>query len=406
MPTLTNGGGLSGTVRGVPEDAQASPRLGPDRVNTRDRPDQTNRLERAVLATVLYSDLFDAALTEEECRRYLVGVSASAPAVAGAIDALAAGRSGGRGHLCRVGGFVCWRGREHLGDLRLRRQEAAQRLWPIARRYASWMRHVPFVRMVAVCGSLAVENADDDGDIDVFLITERGRVWWVQVAAMIARRLLPRGGRTICPNLLLSRGALRLGPPELNLGREIVQAAPLWGAVAYEQFRRSNGWVERMFPNLPPPPELTSETPDETHDLSYTPFRSSPADGSRPRLTAWIERLFGGVVGERIDRWLQRSLLAYYERRLRSRSVTRQQLELAYTRDRQVVVGGGYGPVVRRRFAERIGARLEFEPQLRRRVLDDLDPWLAEASDREIGQPVYERQFSERYVAVGRAPQS
>ena len=108
-------------------------------------------LTRSVLLTLLYADLFDHALTIEELWRYLVLRSARRDEVEAAVARAATA-------LERHDGLVTWRGRARLVAERGRRRERSAEMWRQAERYAGWMRRAPWVRMVAVCGSLAMEN--------------------------------------------------------------------------------------------------------------------------------------------------------------------------------------------------------------------------------------------------------
>ena len=44
------------------------------------------------------------------------------------------------------------------------------RNYKIAERVARWLRFVPFVRMVAVTGTLAMKNSEKESDIDFFVV--------------------------------------------------------------------------------------------------------------------------------------------------------------------------------------------------------------------------------------------
>ena len=70
-----------------------------------------------------------------------------------------------------------------LGDVAAWRQERIHRVTDALRksrrahhfvRFAAWL---PWVRMVAICNSLARSFTNDQSDIDLFIVTQRGRIW-------------------------------------------------------------------------------------------------------------------------------------------------------------------------------------------------------------------------------------
>jgi glycosyltransferase involved in cell wall biosynthesis len=291
-------------------------------------------LDRAVLLAVLYSDLFEYPLTEAELRSGLVGETAAHADLESALARLVGT------YLERRDGLVFWKGRERLIGLRRARAANSPPRWDAARRYARWLGRVPFVRMVAVCGSQAMENAGPDGDVDFFVITAPRRLWIVQVAAMLLRRALGRKGAPLCPNYLLAADALEVKERNLYSAHETVQVVPLCGREAYEAFRRANEWVADFLPGF------------DGHDRLRLLADDGLSKASR------LEGVLGGPLGDLADRLLHRALLAYYAVRLRGYGFGTPAVRAAYRRDRQVVVGGGYARAVAAAFRRRVAERL------------------------------------------------
>ena len=340
-------------------------------------PEPLSPLERAVLATVLYGDLFDHPLTADELHRYLGVACPDRRALERAVEALD-GRCLGTGE-----GFVFWRGREATIEVRRRRRALAAERWPPARRFARWLGWVPFLRMVAVCGSQAVDNGDDDGDVDLFLITEPGRLWLVQSMTMVLRRCGRLLGIDVCPNYLLTSDALAIEARSLYAAREAAQAVPLWGRRAYARFREANRWIEGFLPQL------------------AVEERAVPDSRPRHRLTALVERLLAGRLGDLADRAVHRTLLVYYRLRLRRHGWGRRQIERAYCRDRQVVITGGYAAAVARRFIDRgideLGDLLSAD-ELRAVFFGPVDdPADPSRAGREAPDPLYAGLMATRY---------
>ena len=248
--------------------------------------------------------------------------------------------------------------------------------------------------MVAVCGSLAVDNVDDQGDIDIFCITARGRLWWGQVAAMLLRRLPTFASQRVCPNFFLPAGSLSLDDRNLYTAHEIIQAVPLAGESVYREFINANGWLDELLPNA-----RRSEADDAGE--AGEALASQPGDRHPGRAAALIERRFSGRLGEALDRLGYETLLRYYWLRLRGRGVTLRGLRHYYRRDRQLVVGGGYETIVRSRLAESLRGLLGDAGAAAAvaRLLPASDTGATSGPDSRPSPPLYKRQFETRYGA-------
>jgi hypothetical protein len=238
-------------------------------------------IERAILLTVAYADIFDYPLTAAEIHRYLVGTAASPAAVQAALD-------GGRlapDALSYRDGHITLPGREAIVTTRRRRASVAARLWPLALRYGQVIASLPFVRMVAVTGALAMDNVETEADIDFLIVTEPGRLWLCRALVIGLVRLAARRGDRLCPNYFLSEHALVLREHTLYTAHELVQMVPLAGLATYRRLRTLNTWADGFLPNADGPPRqpATSGAPDRPARRLLEAALRTPAGG-------WIER--------------------------------------------------------------------------------------------------------------------
>ena len=242
------------------------------------------RLEPAILRTVAYSDVFDYPLHEAELCRYLDGVAAGPVEVRAALPGLT-------GVLVRDDdGLVALAGRDHRFELRRRRARESARLWPAARRWGRRVGGLPLVRMVAVTGALAVDNATPDADVDLLVVTEPGRVWLCRSLVIQAVRAARLGGTVLCPNWLLAADALELRDRGLFAARELAQMVPVVGHEVYRLMRRLNAWSDRLLPNATGPP----------------PGTEADAAGRRGVLLRAAERALLGRLGSPVEAWERR----------------------------------------------------------------------------------------------------
>jgi hypothetical protein len=225
---------------------QASSPLARADQRTTTRPAQS--LERAIVEAVAYADVFDYPLTADEVHRYLDGVPTTRAAVRAAL-------SGGLvpHRLSHAGRFYTLPGREVVIDVRRERTRVSERYWKQAIQYGRVMAGLPFVRMVAVTGALAMDNVADD-DVDYMVVTEPGRLWLCRALVVGLVRYVRLRGITLCPNYFLSENALVLAERNLFTAHEVAQMVPLSGWDTYETFRRLNRWTDRFLPNAGGPP--------------------------------------------------------------------------------------------------------------------------------------------------------
>jgi hypothetical protein len=297
--------------------------------------DRTAPLERRILLTVLYAELFRFPLSEEELRRRLIGPVPEEGELRGALAALLGRELGTRD------GFLFWAGREDLVEVRRERARLSDARWPRALRYGRWLRWIPFLRLAAVSGSLAVHNGGPGGDVDFFLVTEARRLWIARTGAVLLARLTRPFAARLCPNHVYSSPDLEASPRDLYRAHEVVQVLPLWGRETYERFLAGNAWT-RAFLGAGPGPDR----------------RGRLAEAPRPLATRAVERLLAGRLGDLLDRGLYRLHQLYLRAHLPRRGWRLEELRAAYRRDRQTALGGGHAGAVRRAFTALARRRL------------------------------------------------
>jgi hypothetical protein len=238
-------------------------------------------LERAILLTVAYADVFDYPLTATEIYRYLIGAAASPAAIQAALES---GRLAPH-TLSYCDGYIMLPGREATAATRRRRASMAAQLWPLALRYGKVIAGLPFVRMVAVTGALAMDNVETGADIDFLIVTEPGRLWLCRALVIGLVRMAARRGDPLCPNYFLSEQALVLSEHTLYTAHELVQMVPLAGLPVYQRLRALNAWADRFLPNADGPPRQLA-----VHIAPDRPVRRVLEAALRSPPGGWVER--------------------------------------------------------------------------------------------------------------------
>lgn len=238
-------------------------------------------LERAILETLAYSDIFEHPLRLEELHRYLP-VRADVAELPSALEAL-------QEFVCMDDDVYFLAGREEIVDIRKARETRSRELLPHALRYGRILGALPFVRMAALTGSLAVLNVSKNADFDYMLVTAKGRVWTARAFALLLNRLVRPFGHTICPNLIVSETALEWPLHDLYSARELVQMIPIAGLDMYRKLMEANVWAQEFLPN------------------SFLSLRAPSIASGRSNLLAqvsgFLEFLVRGRPGDRFEHW-------------------------------------------------------------------------------------------------------
>jgi hypothetical protein len=194
------------------------------------------------------------------------------------------------------------------------------------------MSNLPFVRMIAVTGGLAMDNMAD-GDIDYLVVTEPGRLWLCRALIVGLVRLAAVKGTELCPNYFLSERALELTERNLFTAHEVAQMVPIAGMETYARLRELNRWTDTFLPNA-----------------AGAPRRLAPVEPSRRRTRRIVERTLRSRVCTPLERWeMSRKI-----RKLVNRG--NGHVEAAFGPDWCKGHFGDHGQVTLARYAERLRA--------------------------------------------------
>jgi hypothetical protein len=254
------------------------------------------RIEEAILRTVLYADVFNFPLTDQEIHHFLIhDEPVSLEAIRQTLD------TSKRLHsilICEAP-YVACRERHDLMAIRLMREQASAKLWPVAVSYGMWLARLPFVRMVALTGALAVRNVpDDDDDLDYLLVTSPGRVWLARAFAIMLVRLARLRGVEVCPNFILAENKLEQSKRDIFMAHEVSQMVPLYGYDIYYKMREANGWSTDYLPNA---------------DGVFYPENERHIGSAWGLLKRSLEFFLGGRVGDVLERWEYRRKLKRFQ---------------------------------------------------------------------------------------------
>lgn len=234
--------------------------------------DQTNsNLQSSIFKTLAWFDLFNFPLTAKEIHQYLwshfTEVSRDRPVsyldIVNTLKTLPG--------IMRHEGFYCVFGRSAIIQTRKERYIYAERKFKRVLKIVRILRLLPWIKYIGVCNTLGYSNAADDADIDLFIITQKNRVWTTRLFVVgflrifHLRPLLKRTGKDhddrrdkIDANFFIDETALNLESIalpgiDIYLSYWINLLIPLYDVDHYaKKLRTENTWTKSYLPNAIP----------------------------------------------------------------------------------------------------------------------------------------------------------
>lgn len=216
---------------------------------------QSGRVEEAILVTILYHDIFDFPLTKEELWKFLISEKKIA-------------RWEFEEYLKKFGkktvykdGYFIFSGREDIIKKRKNNFKNTDYKLNIANIAARAISIIPTILFIGVSGGLAMGDADQDDDIDFFIITKKDTIFKTRLVILLILNLLglrrkrdeKNPADKICVNFFIDETKLAFtsGMRDLYVAHEIAQLKPLFERNAtYSKFLSINMWVSDFLPNI------------------------------------------------------------------------------------------------------------------------------------------------------------
>lgn len=204
-------------------------------------------LEREVLRTLLYYDIWSHPLTEEELYAFLPVNSMPFDRFRNCLRAEVVGKA-----VQHHGGYYFVKGKTSaVVRQRLRRMRHARRMWFIARIATHVIKRFPFVRAVFVSGDLSKNVTRKESDVDFFLITEPGRLWITRMLLVLFKKVFLFNSRKFfCINSFVASDNLRLDEQNIYTATEVATLKPMYNSALFYRYLEANQWIKEYFPNF------------------------------------------------------------------------------------------------------------------------------------------------------------
>lgn len=141
---------------------------------------------------------------------------------------------------------------------RIERYKISIRKWRILERALKYLNFLPYIQMIGVTGSLSINNASKESDLDLLVITSPGRIWISRILCSLITHLL--GIRRyknkikdrICLNHYITTDALTLKIRNLSNAHTYAGIIPVLNEDAWhKKFQEQNRWMKRFLSLYP-----------------------------------------------------------------------------------------------------------------------------------------------------------
>jgi hypothetical protein len=277
-----------------------------------DLPDQVfSTTESGVIRTLLYFDIFHYPLTLEEVIKFHPEVSKQEDIV----TALTELRN--RLILFKHHNFYSL----HPDTVNIQRRIAGNKLARKRMKTAQWFSRLisffPFVRGVMLSGSLSKDYMDATSDIDYFVVTAPGRLWFTRgMLALFKRAFLLNSRKFFCVNYLIDTESLEIEDKNFYTAVETATLIPVYGKDIFEKFIANNRWTKNYLPNAV---------------NSRTAFIQEPAN----RVKKILEKILAGSAGEKLDLLFMNLAIKRWKHQF-GKHLTAEEFELAFRSRRNI----------------------------------------------------------------------
>ena len=209
---------------------------------------QTNlaqkKAELAILKTLVYFDIFEYPLSEKDIKSF-IECDISDEIFASALLQLLLDKI-----IFRVDQFYSLLNNRQRAEERIQGNLRAQSLIVKATRIGAFLYKFPYVRGVAVSGSLSKNYADTKADIDFFIITKANRLWIARTILHLFKKLTFLVGKEnfFCMNYFVDEEALVIPEKNIYTAVEVVTLLPIGGTFTLNKFFEKNQWTRNWLP--------------------------------------------------------------------------------------------------------------------------------------------------------------
>ena len=254
-------------------------------------------LKKNILATLAYFDMFDYPLTYNEIFLFLERKCEEVD-LKKTINYLVACKL-----VFQFGQFYALKNDHFMISRRKKGNKKALELLEKAKKVGELLIRFPYVRGIGISGSLSKNFADENSDIDLFIITQKNRLWIARTLMHIFKKLtfLVNKQHYYCMNYYIDEAQLEIVEKNIYTAIEVVTLIPLQGNQAFADFYSANAWTAAYLPNKLM--RISSAKTLNSHALKH-----------------FGELLFNNSIGS----WLEKKLMAITAKRWNKKTASKK----------------------------------------------------------------------------------
>ncbi|WP_295718634.1 hypothetical protein [Mucilaginibacter sp.] len=206
---------------------------------------KVSEIKKNILATLAYFDAFNYPLTREEVCLFLP-VKYEWKTFDEALACLVGGRL-----IFRFDKYYSLKNDQYLVQRRNKGNQKAFEMIKTAYKVGNLLIRFPYVRGIAISGSLSKNYADDASDIDLFIITAPNRLWIARTLMHCFKKLtfLVNRQHCFCMNYYIDECEPEIAEKNIYTATEVVTLIPIQGDTTFADFFTANAWTLKYLPN-------------------------------------------------------------------------------------------------------------------------------------------------------------
>jgi len=202
--------------------------------------------------------------------------------------------------------FYFLKGRSEIIEIRKAREKHAQTLWKKTYFYLKFLKLIPFLKMVAICNTLAFNHPEKDSDIDLFIITTKNRLWTARILTTFLLQILGvrRHGKKVserfclsfwCTEEALNLKNIQIKPNDPYLAFWCLTLKPVLGNSLYKNFiQKNHDWIKEKY-------KLKFRIPQPHQERLKKSFHSN-------LIAKLLEKILNGKLGNYLEKKIKNKL--------------------------------------------------------------------------------------------------
>lgn len=215
-----------------------------------------NNLSKHILATIAYYDVMDYPMTSFEVWKYLTIISGEGEKSYSLHDVIHELESEKLMRFIKEeNGFYMLKDRIALADQRIYRNKISEKKFKRLLGMVSFLRFLPYIKMIGVTGRMAMKNAQEKSDLDLLIIFKQGKMWTGRALVTFCMQILGkrRYGKKIKDRICLNHFIAEessISIRDIFSTNEYVFLLPIYGFSNFIKFQKINEWIKNFKPNI------------------------------------------------------------------------------------------------------------------------------------------------------------